>query len=492
VPPVKRRLRKLARPACAFLLLSAAATVSPVHATAAHFTLTWADNSNNEDSFKIERKVGTAAEYTQIAVVGPNSTSYVDTGLAASTTYCYRVRADNSAGDSPYSNEACGTTGSTPTVTLSVTTTGAGSGTVTSNSAGISCGSDCAESMPSGTTVSLRAAPAAGWVFGGWSGGGCAGTGDCAVTLLADTIVAATFAPLPGHFALSVTKTGSGLGSVTGTPGGIRCGTKCAEVYLGGTVITLWPAGHRGSLFGGWNGGGCAETTPCSVALNADTTVSTVFTAPPDRPVIFVPPDDDAPLMAGTDATFAWTPVPGASQYGFEFSGANRAFSNPGGTAFDGVNGFQGSGGGLLVGGTTLPITIPADAPPGAYQVRVVGLTADRALVGRFSEAVTVLLGALPGGPPAFTSPGDGSVILRGSSVAFAWTAVEGAAQYLFKVTGPDPDGPAGTFLLPGTGVTAVVPTDVPPGPYRIRILGLTAGGVPIGQFSAPLTVVLQ
>jgi hypothetical protein len=46
----------------------------------------------------------------QIATVGTNKTSYSNTGLQASTTYTYRVRAYNDAGNSGYSNEAFATT----------------------------------------------------------------------------------------------------------------------------------------------------------------------------------------------------------------------------------------------------------------------------------------------------------------------------------------------------------------------------------------------
>lgn len=74
-------------------------------ASADRSTLVWADNANNEIGFKIERsRDGTT--FTQVATVGPNLTSYVDTGLARSTTYYYRLRAYNNAGNSPYSNTA--------------------------------------------------------------------------------------------------------------------------------------------------------------------------------------------------------------------------------------------------------------------------------------------------------------------------------------------------------------------------------------------------
>lgn len=69
-------------------------------------TLNWTDNSTNETEFKIERKSGTG-NYTQIASVNADITTYVDNGLIASSTYTYRLLAYNSAGNSlSYSNQA--------------------------------------------------------------------------------------------------------------------------------------------------------------------------------------------------------------------------------------------------------------------------------------------------------------------------------------------------------------------------------------------------
>ena len=73
--------------------------------SSSQITLSWTDNSTNEKGFKVERKIG-AGSYAEIATVAANVTNYTDSGLAANTTYTYRVRAYNDAGNSAYSTEA--------------------------------------------------------------------------------------------------------------------------------------------------------------------------------------------------------------------------------------------------------------------------------------------------------------------------------------------------------------------------------------------------
>jgi Matrixin/FG-GAP-like repeat/Fibronectin type III domain len=77
--------------------------------------LSWADNSGNEDGFKLERKTGVNGTYSQIATIAAGQTSYANNGLAASTTYYYRLRSYNTVGNSSYSNEANATTQSVAT-----------------------------------------------------------------------------------------------------------------------------------------------------------------------------------------------------------------------------------------------------------------------------------------------------------------------------------------------------------------------------------------
>ena len=76
---------------------------------------------------------------------------------------------------------------------LTVAKLGTGTGAVTSSPAGISCGATCSASYPSGTSVTLSAAAAAGSGFTGWSGA-CSGGGSCVVSMSVAQSVTVTFA----------------------------------------------------------------------------------------------------------------------------------------------------------------------------------------------------------------------------------------------------------------------------------------------------------
>ena len=89
---------------------SAPTNLAANRASTTSIKLTWKDNSNNETGFKIIRKTTYMGLYSTIATVGPNVTSYTDTGLTYAMQYDYAVSAYNSNGDSAYSNEAGGGT----------------------------------------------------------------------------------------------------------------------------------------------------------------------------------------------------------------------------------------------------------------------------------------------------------------------------------------------------------------------------------------------
>lgn len=159
--------------------------------------------------------------------------------------------------------------------TLTVNKSGAGSGTVTSSPSGINCGSTCSANYSSGTSVTLTAAAASGSTFGGWAGA-CSGTGACTVAMTAARSVTATFNGPGGSYSLSVTKMGSGSGTVTSTPSGINCGSTCAANFSSGTSVSLTATPASGSTFGGWSGA-CSGTGSCTVSMTAARNVTATF-----------------------------------------------------------------------------------------------------------------------------------------------------------------------------------------------------------------------
>ncbi len=166
--------------------------------------------------------------------------------------------------------------GSQDSFTLGVAKGGAGSGTVTSTPAGVSCGATCSAAFASGAVVTLTAAPASGSTFGGWSGA-CAGTGaTCTVTMSQARSVTATFDGPPVRYTLTVGRDGTGSGMVTSSPAGLSCSTTCSGTFAAGTSVTLLAVPAHGSLFTGWSGP-CAGTVACVLAMTEARSVTATF-----------------------------------------------------------------------------------------------------------------------------------------------------------------------------------------------------------------------
>jgi hypothetical protein len=164
-------------------------------------------------------------------------------------------------------------TAGVPNYSLTVFKSGSGSGPVTSSPGGITCGSTCTGSYPSGTSVTLTVTANNGSVFAGWSGA-CSGTAStCVVTMSSAKQVTATFNT---HQTLTVAKAGSGSGPVTSSPAGIVCGSDCSEAYVGGTVVTLTASPSAGSVFAGWSGA-CSGTASCVVTMDVARNVTATF-----------------------------------------------------------------------------------------------------------------------------------------------------------------------------------------------------------------------
>ncbi|HEU5179488.1 MAG TPA: fibronectin type III domain-containing protein, partial [Candidatus Polarisedimenticolia bacterium] len=73
-------------------------------------TISWQDLSKAEVGWSIERKKGANGNWSEVFHQnGPNVTSYTSMNLTAGSTYYFRVRAYDEAGNSGYSNEASAT-----------------------------------------------------------------------------------------------------------------------------------------------------------------------------------------------------------------------------------------------------------------------------------------------------------------------------------------------------------------------------------------------
>lgn len=183
--------------------------------------------------------------------------------------------------------EATFADGVTPPVRheLTVIRSGNGQGTVASTPSGINCGSDCSESFDHGTAVTLHATAASGSTFDGWSGA-CSGTNECQVTIDQARSVTATFVSTvvpPIVRRLTVTKAGTGEGTVTSSPSGIACGTDCEEDFNDGTEVLLTASPASTSTFVGWTGA-CSGTGTCQVSMTEAKTVSATFSSTAQPP----------------------------------------------------------------------------------------------------------------------------------------------------------------------------------------------------------------
>lgn len=164
---------------------------------------------------------------------------------------------------------------------LSVSSAGDGAGTITGTATGTETwsGAGAAVLYSLNTVVSLTAQATAGSVFSGWSGAGCSGTGSCTVTMSQAQYVTATFTA-ESFPTLSVTRSGTGSGSVFSDPSGtIDCpATNCSSQVGIGSTIQLTALPNASSTFGSWSGCTSATGPSCSVTMGSDDkTVTATF-----------------------------------------------------------------------------------------------------------------------------------------------------------------------------------------------------------------------
>jgi len=214
-------------------------------------------------------KSGTAVTLTATPATGSTFAGW--SGACTGTVSCHVTITSNTSVMATFSKTVMSDT-------LTVTLSGTGSGTVTSNPGGINCGRTCSAGFASGTAVTLTATPATGSTFAGWSGA-CSGATSCHVTITSNTLVMATFSKTVTSDTLTVVLAGTGTGTVSSSPSGIDCGAMCSATFTTGTVVTLTATPTTGITFAGWSGA-CSGTGSCVLTLNANSSVTATFNKP--------------------------------------------------------------------------------------------------------------------------------------------------------------------------------------------------------------------
>ncbi|MFZ3137525.1 MAG: DUF1566 domain-containing protein [Thermodesulfovibrionales bacterium] len=156
---------------------------------------------------------------------------------------------------------------------LIVNKSGTGSGTVTSNPAGISCGNSCSASFTSNLQVILTAIPDSGSTFSSWSGCNTATETTCYVTMNANKTVTATFPLKPPQYALSLSKSGNGSVKVDDTVHALPWSGQFAS----GTNIQIEAVPDSGWSFTNWTGDYTGSANPVSINVSGNKNITANF-----------------------------------------------------------------------------------------------------------------------------------------------------------------------------------------------------------------------
>ena len=157
---------------------------------------------------------------------------------------------------------------SSPIAGISITSATGHSGTTNYTKTGIT----------SGTAVSLTApATYSNYQFTGWSGTGCSSSNNTvSFSITSNITCTANYKESIPIYTLSVTKSGTGSGTVTSNPTGINCGNTCSASYNQDTSVTLTATPSSDSVFSGWSGT-CTGTGTCTVTMDSKKFVTATF-----------------------------------------------------------------------------------------------------------------------------------------------------------------------------------------------------------------------
>lgn len=164
-------------------------------------------------------------------------------------------------------------------VVVAVIKSGEGKGTIISNPTGINCGDTCYGIFNEGSSITLQATPDSISAFKIWLGDceSCGNNPICTITANNDKACIAYF--VRSKYILSISKSGTGTGTITSNPAGISCGTICSANFDPNTSVTLTATPDAGSTFGGWGGDcqSCGMSSQCPITMDSDKSCYAIF-----------------------------------------------------------------------------------------------------------------------------------------------------------------------------------------------------------------------
>ena len=231
----------------------------------------WLDGTKVGSYLHSSKSPSPYTAYTQITI---DVSAYADGGSHTLAFEGGTAGGDNLNYVFTFLDDVCLSTSNPQYFPLTVSRTGAGTGTVAQADV-IDCGGDCVGWYAPGTVVSLTATAAANSTFTGWTGADTATGGTCSVAMTRSRTVVATFAPKSRALNLTVATAGGASGQVTGY--NINCTGTCSYTYNHGTSVTLSAVVIPGNLFTGWTGADTVSGNTCTVTLTSDKNVTASF-----------------------------------------------------------------------------------------------------------------------------------------------------------------------------------------------------------------------
>lgn len=149
-------------------------------------------------------------------------------------------------------------------VTLTTNVSPAGFGSITVDPSGTT--------FTSNSVVNLTAVPASGKVFVRWSGANTSTANPISLSLNGNKTITAIFSNAPTYYVLTTSVNPGASGGINVSP------APTVNGYAAGTVVTLTAAPQTGFKFVKWSGASAALTAKISLTMNANKTVTAVFT----------------------------------------------------------------------------------------------------------------------------------------------------------------------------------------------------------------------